>query len=33
MDALQAICDSFAEDILRGHRVRFTDQGPELLRL
>ncbi|MEM8633166.1 MAG: hypothetical protein AAGF74_18245 [Pseudomonadota bacterium] len=32
-DALQAICDSFAEDILSGHRVRFTPQGPELMRL
>ena len=31
-DALQAICDSFADDILSGHRVRFTESGPELLR-
>ncbi|WP_428928557.1 hypothetical protein [Marinibacterium sp. SX1] len=29
-DALQAICDNFAEDILRGNRVRFTPKGPEL---
>lgn len=32
-DAMQAICDSFADDILSGHRVRFTAQGPELHRI
>ena len=32
-DALQAISDSFAEDILRGNRVRFTAEGPKLMPL
>lgn len=30
-DALQAICDNFSEDILRGHRVLFTPEGPRLV--
>lgn len=29
-DALNAICDHFADDILRGNRIRFTPQGPQL---
>lgn len=30
-DALQAICDNFSEDILRGHIIRFTSEGPKLV--